>query len=210
MPPPTACKAVAGNDKLLGGGGNDILLGASTAAPFGAAEIDTLTGGAGNDVFKLGVAAGRLYDDNNAATAGLAGYALVTDFTAGDKLQLKGAVAQYRLGASPAGLPAGQGLFHDSNANGILNPTDELIAVIQGPNAANALVGCGCGLKTIVQRHLLHAGKKELCARLLLTRVSGWRHYAGTGRVPSPPENAVPRNYQPNYDHVLSYRNSRK
>jgi Ca2+-binding RTX toxin-like protein len=132
----------AGNDFLAGAGGNDMLAGAVVgSAPFGAAEIDTLTGGTGNDTFVLGVAASRLYDDATTATTGANGYALITDFSAGDKLQIKGAATQYRLGALHAGLPAGQGLFHDSNASGALNGGDELIAIIQGSNAANALTG---------------------------------------------------------------------
>ena len=133
-----------GRDLLVGGAGADRLFGAALGVPNGAAEIDTLTGGLGNDVFILGTngpTGVRLYD-GNAAGAGLGGYALITDFSVGDKLQIKGAASQYRLGASPVGLPAGQGLYHDTNANGVLNPAiDELIAVIQGPNAANALVG---------------------------------------------------------------------
>jgi Ca2+-binding RTX toxin-like protein len=132
----------AGNDVLIGGDGNDILAGAVVgSAPFGAAEIDSLTGGAGNDIFILGIAAARLYDDGAAGTPGVGGYALITDFSVGDKLQLKGAAAQYRFGGSPVGLPVGQGLYHDSNASGAFNAGDELIAIIQGPNAANALTG---------------------------------------------------------------------
>ena len=101
----------AGNDSLNGGGGNDTLIGAATVTPFGAADIDTLTGGAGNDVFVLGVAIGVLCNDGTAGTVGTGGYALITDFTTGDKLQIKGAAAGYYLGAVPAGLPAGRALF---------------------------------------------------------------------------------------------------
>jgi Ca2+-binding RTX toxin-like protein len=134
-------KGGAGNDSLTGGGGDDRLTGAATTALFGAAEIDTLIGGDGLDRFILGVATSRLYDNGTLGTAGTNGYALITDFTTGDTLQLKGAATQYLLGASPVGLPVGRGLFHDSNASGTLNAGDELIAIIRGPNAVNALTG---------------------------------------------------------------------
>jgi len=141
---PVVFNGGAGNDSITGGtsadavtgsSGDDILSGTSYN---GAAEIDTLTGGTGNDVFILGTASVRLYDDN-ATGSGTQGYALITDFTAGDKLQLRGTVGQYFLGTSPAGLPVGSAIFHDSNASGSLNSTDELIAIVQGPAAATAL-----------------------------------------------------------------------
>ena len=127
----------SGRDILVGGGGNDRLLGASTATPFGAAEIDTLTGGTGNDIFILGVAASVIYNDATVGTSGINGYALITDFGAGDKLQIKGPAAGYYLGASPAGLPVGQALFRNDSA---APAADELIAIIQGPATATSLI----------------------------------------------------------------------
>ena len=132
-----------GRDTLTGGDGNDTLIGAATTGALGAAEVDVLSGGLGADVFVLGVVGGRLYDDTVVSTPGVGGYALITDFGNGaDQLQLKGSASpqRYFLGNSPFVTPGGRGLYHDSNANGVLNPaTDELIAVIQGPNAAQAL-----------------------------------------------------------------------
>jgi Ca2+-binding RTX toxin-like protein len=128
----------AGNDLLLGGSGNDTLAGASAVAPFGAAEIDTLTGGTGNDTFVLGVAGSISYNDAITGTAGASGYALITDFSPGDKLQLKFAITGYYLDAAPAGLPSGLALF--LNDYSVAPASNEIIAVIQGTNAINALV----------------------------------------------------------------------
>ena len=66
-----------GDDTLNGGGGNDLLKGQS--------GIDILTGGTGNDTFDL-----TGYD-----TLGNADYAIVKDFTVGDKLILSGAAIDY-------------------------------------------------------------------------------------------------------------------
>ena len=101
----------AGNDSLTGTFAADSVAGGTGERAYrhgliGAAEIDTLTGGTGNDVFVLGTTYVRLYDDN-ATGGGTAGYALITDFTAGDKLQLKGTAAQYfRVSRPPVCPPA--------------------------------------------------------------------------------------------------------
>jgi Ca2+-binding RTX toxin-like protein len=127
---------VAGNDSLSGGAGNDTLNGAQTSTG-GKNEIDTLSGGSGSDLFVLGLASRVLYDDGT-GTSGRNDYALITDFTpaAADKLQLRGAAAQYLLGASPVAGVAGTALFFDSNGNGTLQAgSDELIAILRSPAA---------------------------------------------------------------------------
>jgi Ca2+-binding RTX toxin-like protein len=107
----------AGNDNLSGGGGNDTLAGCVNGSKGGRAEIDTLSGGLGKDIFQLCWASGRFYDDGNTKNAGRSDYVLITDFTVGqDKLQLDGAAANYRLGASGVTGLQGSGLFHDTNA----------------------------------------------------------------------------------------------
>jgi Ca2+-binding RTX toxin-like protein len=107
-----------GHDLLSGGDGNDTLLGALATSTGGRGEIDTLTGGAGNDVFILGTTAGCLYDDGNTKIAGTTDYAYITDFSSGDKLQLRGtAYTNYKL--------SGQNLYRE------LGAINELIAVFQ-------------------------------------------------------------------------------
>lgn len=119
-------------------------MGASDTLGLGVGEVDTLTGGAGADVFVLGVTSGRFYDNGLPASPGQADYALITDFGDGaDRLQLRGSASPiaYFLGASPVPSAPGSALYHDSNANGVFNAaTDEMIAVIQGTGATNALL----------------------------------------------------------------------
>jgi len=112
-----------GNDSIIGNGGNDKLQGAN-AATFGRNEKDTLTGGSGNDQFVLGAATGAFYNDGIASNAGVADYALITDFASGDSLVLKGSAASYYIAAQTV-LGSGVGLYLETGA------TDELIAIIQ-------------------------------------------------------------------------------
>ncbi|HWB03714.1 MAG TPA: calcium-binding protein [Verrucomicrobiales bacterium] len=135
-------KGYGGNDRLEGVNGDDIIQGCAGEGARGAAEIDQLTGGNGADVFILGDASGRFYDDGNPATNGVEGYAKITDFNpAQDKLRLFGPPSSYLLGPSPIAGVSGSALFHDSNGNGTLDPTDELIATLGTAtiNAANTL-----------------------------------------------------------------------
>jgi Ca2+-binding RTX toxin-like protein len=77
-------------DSLVGGIGADTLTGTSSTA-LGANEIDTLTGDGGNDLFVLGDASNAYYNTGARASD----YALITDFAAGDKIQLKDLSALY-------------------------------------------------------------------------------------------------------------------
>jgi Ca2+-binding RTX toxin-like protein len=124
----------SGSDVLIGGKASDILIGVnnSSSAP-GLGEIDTLTGSGGSDRFILADKNKIYYNDGNNLTAGTNDYAAIADFSiSSDAIQLKGQAANYVLGASPISGLVGTGLFLDTNANGTLNSTDELIAVIQG------------------------------------------------------------------------------
>ena len=119
------------NNLLQGFNGNDTLNGGG-----GANEIDRLNGGANIDTFVLGDGSVRFYDDGNPATPGHGGYAIIEDFTPAhaDKLRLTGSAAQYFLAPSPITDLTGTALYHDSNANAVLDPaTDELIAVLISP-----------------------------------------------------------------------------
>jgi hypothetical protein len=120
------------NDVLVGTAGADQMSGVGTSSRIGRGTIDTLTGGTGNDVFVLGDSRGRFYDDGSARSSGTNDYARVTDFSTGDKLQLKGTAAEYLQGwiNNLNGL-SGTGIYHDSNGNGVLDSRDELIALVQ-------------------------------------------------------------------------------
>ena len=133
-----------GNDSLLSGTGNDWLSGTSTASS-GANQIDTLTGGTGNDTFVLGDVTNAYY--NTAANG--ADYALITDFSTGDKFQLKNlnpaAIGNgYLIGSAAVPAEVLYGalgssnfyLYTDSNNNGTLEIGDNLIA---GINSSVAL-----------------------------------------------------------------------
>jgi hypothetical protein len=83
-------------------------------------------------VFVLGDSRGRFYDDGTARSSGSSDYARITDFSTGDKLQLKGSAAEYLQSwiNNLNGL-SGTGIYHDSNGNGVLDSRDELIALVQ-------------------------------------------------------------------------------
>jgi Ca2+-binding RTX toxin-like protein len=115
-----------GGDRLFGDDGNDVLTGADSLTGRGVGEIDRLTGGAGSDRFVVGVAGAVFYRDGSTATSGTGDYALITDFNASlDVIQISGSRTSYSLGAAPAGLPTGTGLYFNEAA-------PELIAIIQG------------------------------------------------------------------------------
>ena len=107
-----------GNDTLNGGGGPN--------------EVDRLNGGANADTFVLGDGSVRFFDDGDPLSPGLNGYAVIEDFTPAqtDRLRLTGSAAQYFLGVSPINGLTGTALYHDSNASGVLDANDELIAIL--------------------------------------------------------------------------------
>jgi len=135
-----------GNDTLIGGAGSDTLTGVAfptsgNPSP-GLGEIDHLIGGAGIDTFVLGNASNVFYNDNNAASAGLSDYAVISGFsTFEDFIRLKApltGVGSYFVGVSPIASLSGSGIFFDIDNSGGLTSNDELIAVITGiaPSAA--------------------------------------------------------------------------
>ncbi|MBD2459867.1 S8 family serine peptidase [Oscillatoria sp. FACHB-1407] len=124
------------DDTLIGGGGNDVLLGGNQAdtligcgAERGIATIDRLTGGSGADLFVLGDGIAVFYGDAVGAGAGLADYAVITDFAAdADRIQLYGNASLYSLGASPIATETGTAIY----LNRVTSP--DLVAVIRGVN----------------------------------------------------------------------------
>jgi Ca2+-binding RTX toxin-like protein len=122
----------SGADTFTGGSGADWLQGTS-ALTAGANQIDTLTGDVGNDTFVLGDAVNAYY--NTAVNGG--DFAVITDFAAGDKLQLKtldGAAAGngYLIGNQIYGAVGSSNfyLYRDSNNNNAIEAGDNLIAAI--------------------------------------------------------------------------------
>jgi Ca2+-binding RTX toxin-like protein len=139
----------AGSDSLSGGEGDDTLAGCFYGKDGGRGSVDTLLGGGGGDLFELGWVGGRFYDDGNAQSGGREDYALITDFTVGkDRLQLDGAAKDYFLGASGVSGVAGTGLFWDGNANGKLDTSDELIAIVR-PAGGTTLDAAGVVAKAV-------------------------------------------------------------
>lgn len=125
-----------GNDRVEGEEGNDTLIGVGPS--LGSGETDVLIGGAGVDRFVLGEGNNRFYDDQNAASGGLADFGLIVDFNATqDIIQLSGSAGNYFLATTPAGVPQGTAIYLDKPAS----EPDELIAVIQG--SVNLNLGAG-------------------------------------------------------------------
>jgi hypothetical protein len=139
-----------GNDVLTGGGGGDTLTG-TTSTALGANEIDTLMGGSGNDFFVLGDATNAYYNTGARASD----YALITDFTAGDKIQLKDLSALYATvapaptnqygylidgtdihGVGALGVGVNSYLYADTDKSGTITTGDNLIAAINSTGGA--------------------------------------------------------------------------
>jgi von Willebrand factor type D domain/Cadherin-like domain len=105
---------------VFGGNGDDTLIGADIAASTSQNRTDIFMGNKGADTFVLG--------DRNAAFyvgAGQQDYALITDLWAEDRIQLHGNPNEYVLGAAPAGLANGTGIFLAAESN-------DLVGIIQG------------------------------------------------------------------------------
>jgi hypothetical protein len=122
----------AGSDTLIGSTGSDRISGVpETGAKIGKGTVDVLTGNGGSDLFILGDSRGRFYDDGRASSGGGGDFARITDFSSGDRLQLKGGAAEYFQALHSVNGFSGTGIFHDSNGNGLHDNRDELIALIQ-------------------------------------------------------------------------------
>ena len=131
--PPPSGTATNGSDTIVGTTGDDVISGVpATGSLLGRGSVDRLTGNGGNDVFVLGDNRGHFYDDGKAKTSGSSDYALVTDFNAGDKIQLSGSQADYVQHALALNGVSGSGIYFDTNHNGIWDNKDELIGLVQG------------------------------------------------------------------------------
>ena len=92
----------------------------------GIGEIDILTGNGDTDRFTLGDRSQVFYNDGNPDTEGLDDYALITDLTNDDVIQLKGVPDDYVLVENfSIGESTGTGIFLKDTVN-------ELIGLAQG------------------------------------------------------------------------------
>ena len=90
--------ATDASDNITGTAASDRISGIPFASiARGRGSVDQLTGGPGNDIFVLGDQAGVYYDDGVRSGLGTADMGLVLDFVTGDRIQLYGNPANYRL-----------------------------------------------------------------------------------------------------------------
>ena len=119
-----------GDDTLDGGGGKDKIIGAAPELGGGKKEVDVMTGGKDKDTFVLGTEDGVLYDDGKKKN-GKKDYAVITDFNPKqDSMQLHGDRDDYFVDDRQKNGQGWQGIVYDSNQNGVLDRSDELIAQI--------------------------------------------------------------------------------
>ena len=134
-PPPAGPNLIygsTGSDTLAGTSGADKIWGVpADGSHLGAGTVDRLAGGGGADVFVFGDSRGRFYDDGNSRSAGASDYAVITDWSADDRIQLSGTRADYFQKAVTVGSDSGMGIYYDSNDNGRLDSRDELIGVVK-------------------------------------------------------------------------------
>jgi Ca2+-binding RTX toxin-like protein len=123
--------ATDGRDQITGSAADELISGVPTGSILnGRGSYDTLTGNGGNDTFILGTATSVYYSDGKANTTGAADLAAITDFNTGDRIQLKGSPADYRL--SSAVLSGKSGTFLHWLASAGAGSADESIAFVQG------------------------------------------------------------------------------
>jgi hypothetical protein len=119
-----------GSDLITGSSAKETLIGVPTGSTLrGRGSLDRLTGGGSDDVFVLGDATGRFYDDGTPGL-GSVDLALVTDFNAGDRIQLHGLATDYRLISGRYSGVAGVRID-------ALSPTPEAIGFVQGATLAS-------------------------------------------------------------------------
>lgn len=118
------------SDVITGTTAAETITGVPTGSTLrGRGSLDRLTGAGGADLFVLADAMGSFYDDGTAGL-GTTDLAVITDFGAGDRIQLQGSSASYRLiSGRHGGLP---GVRIDA-----LSPNPEAIGFVQGASLAS-------------------------------------------------------------------------
>jgi hypothetical protein len=123
--------ATDGRDLLTGTSADDVITGVPNGSVLhGRGSYDTLTGNGGNDLFVMGTSAVVYYNDDLPTTAGASDLAAITDFAAGDRIQLRGSAVDYRLSSGRLAGSSGT-LLHWQAAAGA-GSTDEIIGFLQG------------------------------------------------------------------------------
>jgi hypothetical protein len=127
---PTVGIITESSDVLTGTSASEILAGIPTGSTLrGRGSLDQLTGGGGNDLFLLGDAQGHFYDDGLPGN-GTTDMAILTDFNAGDRIQLHGNASDYTLVSGRHNRIAGVRI--DAIASG----SPECIGFVQGAKLA--------------------------------------------------------------------------
>jgi Ca2+-binding RTX toxin-like protein len=127
---PSVGEISEGSDVITGTSAKETLIGVPTVSTLlGRGSLDRLTGGGGDDLFVLGDARGRFYDDGITGL-GSGDLAVITDFNAGDRIQLHGVSSDYRLISGRFGGVAGVRID-------ALLPAAEVIGFVQGATLAS-------------------------------------------------------------------------
>jgi Bacterial Ig-like domain/PA14 domain/FG-GAP-like repeat len=128
--PVAVAGATDGRDQIIGSAADELISGVPTGSILnGRGSYDTLTGNGGNDTFILGTATTVYYNDAKSNTTGASDLAAITDFNIGDRIQLKGSAADYRL--SSGALSGASGSFLHWRAAAGAGTSDETIGFIQ-------------------------------------------------------------------------------
>ncbi|WP_341886300.1 choice-of-anchor U domain-containing protein [Synechococcus sp. UW140] len=125
----------AGSDVLHGSQGEDRFVGVDPASSFpGRGEVDVLIGLPGADTFVLG-GLGRVYYVDPLGQSARS-YAAIQDFEKGDKIVLVcDEMGEYSLQNCTVGLSEATCIYYDRDGIAGVGLTDELIAMVQGPDA---------------------------------------------------------------------------
>jgi hypothetical protein len=87
-----------GNDVITGTAAAEFITGVpSDSITRGRGSVDKLSGAGGNDLFVLGDRLGHFYNDGMTNTSGTTDLAWITDFSAGDRIQLHGNASLFQL-----------------------------------------------------------------------------------------------------------------
>ena len=132
--PKAVAGATDGRDVLIGTAADEIISGVPVVSALnGRGSYDTLTGNGGRDLFLLGTATAVFYDDGNSSTPGSSDLAAITDFAAGDRVQLHGSAADYRLTSGRVSGASGVMVYRLTPASGSSPAgSDELIGFLKG------------------------------------------------------------------------------
>jgi Ca2+-binding RTX toxin-like protein len=118
-------------DLIVGMSSDDVISGVPTGSLLnGRGSFDTLTGNGGNDLFVLGTSSDVYYNDGQLSRSGSVDFATISDFSAGDRIQLKGAATDYRLSSSA--ISGISGTLVSWRAAAGAGSVDEVIGFVQG------------------------------------------------------------------------------